>query len=221
MIYNHVTELIGNTPLLKIDPQVHGLKNFEIYAKLEYYNPFGSLKDRVAWNMLEPVLTNSIDNNKTIIESSSGNTGKALAVLAKVYGLDFKTISNRIKVPEIRMMLQFLGAEVEELPGLSDCPYPNDPNDPVTIVRTLTNQHPNKYEFTDQYFSDLNWQAHYKAGIELSKDFDKIDYFFGVLGTCGSTYGVVKALTDLNYSVKAIGVVADPASWVPGGRNMN
>jgi cysteine synthase/rhodanese-related sulfurtransferase len=221
MLYNHITELIGNTPLLKIDPKVHGLKNFEIYAKLEYYNPFGSLKDRIAWQMLEPVLAQSLENQKTILESSSGNTAKALATLAKVYGLNFKTITNRIKVPEVRMMLQFLGAEVEELPGLSDCPDPNDPNDPVAIATNLVKQEPEKWTYTDQYFNELNWQAHYKAGEEVAKDFAKVDYYFGVLGTCGSTLGAVKALKDSGQSTKAIGVVTEAASWVPGGRNIN
>lgn len=221
MLYNHMTELIGNTPLFKIDPKVHGLKNFEIYAKLEYYNPFGSLKDRIAWQMLEPVLDESIKNQKTILESSSGNTAKALATLAKIYGLDFKTITNRIKVPEVRMMLQFLGAKVEELPGLSDCPDPNDPNDPVAIATNLVKQEPQKWTYTDQYFNELNWQAHYKAGEEVAKDLENIDYYFGVLGTCGSTLGAVKALKDSGQDTKAVGVVTEASSWVPGGRNIN
>lgn len=221
MLYNHITELIGNTPLLKIDQKVHGLKNFEIYAKLEYYNPFGSLKDRIAWEMLKPVLADSIDKQKTILESSSGNTAKALATLSKVYGLNFKTITNRIKVSEIRMMLQFLGAEVEELPGLSDCPDPNDPNDPVAIASSLIKQEPEKWTYTDQYFNQLNWQSHYKAGEEVAKELKKVDYYFGVLGTCGSTLGAVKALKDAGQSTKAIGVVTNAASWVPGGRNIN
>jgi cysteine synthase B len=221
MLYNHVTELIGNTPLLKINPKLHGLKNFEIYAKLEYYNPFGSLKDRIAWQMLEPILDESVEKQKTILESSSGNTAKALATLAKVYGLDFKTITNRIKVPEVRMMLQFLGAEVEELPGLSDCPDPNDPNDPVAIATNLVKQEPEKWTYTDQYFNELNWKAHYKAGEEVAKDLKKIDYYFGVLGTCGSTLGAVRALKDNGQNTKAVGIVTEAASWVPGGRNIN
>jgi cysteine synthase B len=221
MLYNHVTELIGNTPLLKINPKLHGLKNFEIYAKLEYYNPFGSLKDRIAWQMLEPILDESVEKQKTILESSSGNTAKALATLAKVYGLDFKTITNRIKVPEVRMMLQFLGAEVEELPGLSDCPDPNDPNDPVAIATNLVKQEPEKWTYTDQYFNELNWKAHYKAGEEVAKDLKKIDYYFGVLGTCGSTLGAVRALKDNGQNTKAVGIVTEASSWVPGGRNIN
>jgi len=221
MLYNHITKLIGNTPLLKIDPKVHGLKNFEIYAKLEYYNPFGSLKDRIAWQMLEPVLEESLKKDKTILESSSGNTAKALAALAKIYGLNFKTITNRIKVPEVRMMLQFLGADVEELPGLSDCPDPNDPNDPVAIATNLIKQEPEKWTYTDQYFNELNWKAHYKAGEEVADDLEKIDYYFGVLGTCGSTLGAVKALRDNGQNTQAVGVVTEAASWVPGGRNIN
>jgi len=221
MLFNHITELIGNTPLLKIDAKVHGLKNFEIYAKLEYYNPSGSLKDRIAWNMLEPVLEESIKNQKTILESSSGNTAKALATLAKIYGLNFKTITNRIKVPEVRMMLQFLGADVEELPGLSDCPDPNDPNDPVAIATNLVRQEPEKWSYTDQYFNNLNWQAHYKAGGEVASDLEKVDYYFGVLGTCGSTLGAVKAFRDRGQNTLAVGVVTEAASWVPGGRNIN
>jgi cysteine synthase B len=221
MIYNNITELIGNTPLVKINPSVHGLKNFEIYSKLEYYNPFGSLKDRIAWEILEPNLAESINKQKTIVESSSGNTGKALATLAKIHGLNFKTITNRIKVPEVRMMLQFLGAEIEELPGLSDCPDPNDPNDPVTIAANLQQQNPDDYFYTDQYYNELNWKAHYKTGKEIAKDLDNVDYYFGTLGTCGSTLGATKALRDEGMKTKVVGVVSSAASWVPGGRNIN
>ncbi len=221
MIYNHVTELIGNTPLLKIDPKVHKLQNFELYAKLEYYNPFGSLKDRISWEMLKPILEESIRDNKTILESSSGNTAKALATLSGVYGLDFKTITNRIKVPEVRMMLQFLGAQVEELSGFSECPDPNDPSDPTTIASNLAKQDSDSWTYTDQYYNQLNWQAHYKTGNEVAKDLAQVDYYFGVLGTCGSTYGAVKALQDVGLNTKAIGVIAESDSWVPGGRNAN
>ena len=221
MIYNDVTELIGDTPLVRIDPSVHGLKNFEIYSKLEYFNPFGSLKDRISWNILKQNIQDAQNNNKTIIESSSGNTGKALSILSKMHGLNFKTVTNRIKVPEVRMMLQFLGAEIEELPGLSDCPDPNDPNDPVAIVGKMQEKEPGKYFYTDQYYNKLNYEAHYKAGLEIADDLDQVDYLFGTLGTCGSTFGATKALIDKGRNTKAIGVVSSAASWVPGGRNIN
>src|SRR5581483_8818272 len=108
MLYNHITELIGNTPLLRIDPAAHRLPNVEIYAKLETYNPFGSLKDRVAWAMLKDDIKHIMEKQQTIIEFSSGNTGKALAVLASLYGIDYETITNRIKVPEVHDLLRLM-----------------------------------------------------------------------------------------------------------------
>ena len=221
MIYNNITELIGNTPLLKIDQSVHKLNDFEIYAKLEYYNPFGSLKDRVALNILEPELLETKKLNKIILESSSGNTAKALAILAKINNLEFKTITNRIKVQEIRMMLQFLGAQIDELPGLSSCPDPNNPNDPITIANNLSIAEPTKWTYTDQYFNENNWKAHQKTGEEIINDLGTVDYFFGVLGTCGSTFGAASYMQQMNIPVKTIGVISEAASWIPGGRNIN
>ena len=101
MIYQNIVEAIGNTPILKIDPKVHGLKNIELYAKLEYMNPFGSVKDRTAKALLYDALEDAIKNNKKVIEFSSSNTAKALAVLCSINGLKYKTYSNRIKVSEL------------------------------------------------------------------------------------------------------------------------
>jgi cysteine synthase B len=71
MIYNHISELIGNTPILKLDPNKTRLKNIDLYAKLEYMNPFGSLKDRIAKNMYDEIKDEVIKNNKTVLEASS------------------------------------------------------------------------------------------------------------------------------------------------------
>jgi cysteine synthase B len=221
MIYNNITELIGNTPLLKIDPSVHGLTKIDLYAKLEYYNPFGSVKDRVALGMLTPILEDVKKNNKTIVEASSGNTAKALSALCGIYGIPFKTVTNRIKMPEVRMILQTLGADIEELPGLSDCPDPNDPNDFTTVAANLAKQHPDLYHYTDQYFNEENRETHYRTtGKEISDDLDNIDYFFGFLGTCGSSMGAGQYLKD-HKKTKVVGIVADAGHHVPGGRNIN
>jgi cysteine synthase len=122
MRYDHITELIGNTPLLRLDPAVHGLPNVELYAKLESHNPFGSVKDRVAWGMLRDDLAQIRASGQTLIEASSGNTAKALRVLGAVYGIDLRAVTNRIKVAEVRDLLQLFGTEIVELPGLSECP---------------------------------------------------------------------------------------------------
>jgi cysteine synthase B len=186
MIIKHIKETIGNTPLLKLDEKVHGLKNVNIYAKLELLNPYGSLKDRVALNILDV----SKAKGKTVIESSSGNTAKALASLCSLENIKFKTVTNRIKQPEIRQILQVLGTDIEELPGHSECPDPNDPNDPIKVIENEIAKNPNKYFYTDQYFNKKNLKAHENSGKEIAKDMKKVDYFFGYLGTCGSSIGI-------------------------------
>lgn len=221
MIYTSITECIGNTPLLIIPEAVHGLKNINLYAKLELCNPFGSVKDRVAYAMLEQCKEQLLESNTTVIESTSGNTGKALATLCAINNIPFETYTNRIKVPEIRMLLQHLGARIVEFPGYSECSDPMDPNDPKKIALELAQKQPEKYVYTSQYNNQANIEAHYHGtGTEICNDLDSVDYFFGVLGTCGSTIGAGKKIRENCPTVQVIGVVSDPGTWVPGGRNM-
>lgn len=220
MIYNHISELIGNTPLLKIDPSVHGLKNIDLYAKLEFYNPFGSVKDRIAWGMIQNDLGEIRKDKKTIIESSSGNTAKALAVLASVSGVPFKTITNRIKVPEVKKILKLLGTDLEELPGLSECPDPNDPNDVLVYVEKTIQKDPKHFYHASQYTNEKNVETHYKTtGKELIDDLGAVDYLFAGLGTTGSSRGAATYIKEKDSQAKAIGVVAAQGDYIPGIRN--
>jgi len=114
MLYQHITELIGNTPLLRLDPARHGILGVELYAKLEYCNPFGSVKDLIAWGMIREDLGQIAGRGQVLIEASSGNTAKALQVLAALYGLRLRALTNRAKVGEVRDILELLGVEVEE-----------------------------------------------------------------------------------------------------------
>ncbi len=220
MIYNSPFELIGNTPLLLIPEEVHGLPKTKVYAKLEYMNPFGSLKDRIAQGMLEPHLDMLKEKGLTVLEASSGNTAKALCILSGCLGVPFKTVTNRIKVPGIRMMLQTLGAEIEELPGLSDCPDPLDPNDYTTVASNLAKSHPDKYFYTDQYFNERNRGSQESTGEEIAADLERVDHFFACLGTCGSSMGAGKVLKERMEDIKIHGVVAAAGHHLPGGRNM-
>lgn len=222
MLITHIKELIGNTPILKLDPKIHGLKTYDIYIKLEYMNPFGSVKDRVGLALIEPFMEELKAKNKTILEASSANTGKALAALCSIEGLKFKSYTNRVKVPEQRMILQALGSEIEELPGLSDCPDPNDPNDPTKYCEDLVNQGPEKYHYTNQYFNELNPEIHRKTTAkEIYEDLGAVDILVTPLGTCGTSQGTIDYLKEKNPSLKSIGVVSEPGSWVPGNRNLN
>jgi cysteine synthase len=214
MLYTHITELIGNTPLLRIDPAVHQLANVELYAKLEYLNPFGSLKDRTAWGLVKDALPQSIEQRQTIVEFSSGNTAKALAILASVHGLDFVTITNRIKVPEVSNVLKVVGATIDTLPGNTECPdYP--------YLEQKTQDDPDHYFHTDQYRNAKNYQAHERTGREIFEDIGTVDYVYGGLGTAGSTRGVTTFLREKNPALQSIGIVAELGHSIPGLRNID
>lgn len=221
MRINNITELIGNTPIIEINKEITGLSNINLFAKLEYLNPLGSLKDRAALALVQDELEDLKLNNKTVIEASSGNTAKALAVICGLYGVKFKTVTNRIKVPETRDILKIVGAEIEELPGLSECPDPNDPNDPNAYIERIVSSD-NSYFHPNQYTNLKNPRIHYmQTGREIFNDIGKVDYFFGTLGTTGSTRGTSTYLKEKNDQMKNIGIVATKGDNIPGIRNLD
>ena len=213
MLYKSVTELIGNTPLIEISKKITKLKHINVYAKCELYNPFGSLKDRAGYAMLKDEIHKLKENNMTVIESSSGNTAKALQIICSMNGIPFKTVTNRIKIPETKEILKVAGAEIEELPGLSECPDPTDPNDPVAYIERIVSENPNTYYHTNQYTNLKNPKVHYEhTGKEIYDDLGKVDYFFGTLGT-------IEYLLEKNKNLKKIGIIAEKGDTIPGIRN--
>ncbi|BBH67358.1 hypothetical protein ACTI_40430 [Actinoplanes sp. OR16] len=223
MRYDDITEAIGNTPLVRIDPDVHRLKNIDLYAKMEFLNPFGSVKDRAAWSMVRPLLGEAAGRGDTVVELSSGNTAKALALIAGMHGLPFRSVTNRMKIPEIKDLLLLLGAEIEELPGRSECLDPTDTDDPLTrMYRTL--QDSGGYVHTDQYFNERNADAHFSGtGQEIVKDLDgrAPDYFIACVGTAGSSTGVARALRAHGGDSTIVGLVAAKSDFIPGIRTID
>ncbi|AXI84796.1 pyridoxal-phosphate dependent enzyme [Streptomyces griseoincarnatus] len=224
MRYDSITEAIGNTPLVRIDPAVHGLRNIDLYAKLEMLNPFGSVKDRPAWHMARPHLEADTDGEGTVVELSSGNTAKALALLAGMHGRGFKSVTNRMRVPEIKELLLLIGAEIEELPGRSECLDPTDTDDPLTQFHRALSDPGSTYLHTDQYFNPRNVEAHAEGtGPEIVKDLDGRvpDWFIACVGTAGSSTGVTKVLRELDPRVRVLGLVAHKSDFIPGIRTMD
>ncbi|MUT88128.1 pyridoxal-phosphate dependent enzyme [Streptomyces sp. Z38] len=224
MRYDSITEAIGNTPLVRIDPAVHGLRNIDLYAKLEMLNPFGSVKDRPAWHMARPHLEADTDGEGTVVELSSGNTAKALALLAGMHGRGFKSVTNRMRVPEIKELLLLIGAEIEELPGRSECLDPTDTDDPLTQFHRALSDPGSTYLHTDQYFNPRNVEAHTEGtGPEIVKDLDGRvpDWFIACVGTAGSSTGVAKVLRELDPRVRVLGLVAHKSDFIPGIRTMD
>ena len=220
MIINSITETIGNTPLLKIPESVHGISKLNLFCKLEYMNAFGSIKDRIALNMLKYHIDECKDKNKTILEASSGNTAKALVLLSSINNLSFKTISNRIKTPEMKKLLLLFNSEIEELPGVSECPDPNNPDDYMSVAKKLAENNPETIFYTDQYFNSKNPEAHMKTGEEICQDLPKVEYFFPFLGTAGSSSGIGSVLKEKR-NASVIGIVAERGNYVPGGRTLD
>ncbi|GHE55580.1 pyridoxal-phosphate dependent enzyme [Streptomyces capitiformicae] len=224
MRYDSITDAIGNTPLVRIDPAVHGLTHIDLYAKLEMLNPFGSVKDRPAWNMARPHLAAAAERGETVVELSSGNTAKALALLAGMHGLKFKSVTNRMRIPEIKELLLLLGAEIEELPGQSECLDPTDTDDPLTRFHQALAEPGGAYLHTDQYFNPRNTEAHATGtGPEIIKDLEgrAPDWFIACVGTAGSSTGVARVLREHDPDVRVLGLVAHKSDFIPGIRTID
>ncbi|UQA97252.1 pyridoxal-phosphate dependent enzyme [Streptomyces halobius] len=224
MRYDSITEAIGSTPLVRIDPAVHGLRNIDLYAKLEMLNPFGSVKDRAAWSMARPGLPAARESGATVVELSSGNTAKALAVIAGMHGLSFKSVTNRMRVPEIKDLLLLLGAEIEELPGQTECLDPTNTEDPLTLFHQKLSEPGGASLHTDQYFNTLNTAAHENGtGPEILADLDgrSPDWFIACVGTAGSSTGVAKVLREHDPAVRVVGLVGEKSDFIPGIRNID
>ncbi|MEV7546431.1 pyridoxal-phosphate dependent enzyme [Streptomyces sp. NPDC089915] len=224
MRYDSITEAIGGTPLVRIDPAVHGLRHIDLYAKLEMLNPFGSLKDRAAWNMTRGRLAGAAERGETVVELSSGNTAKALALIAGMHGLPFKSVTNRMRIPEVKELLLLLGAEIEELPGRSECLDPTDEDDPLTLFHRQLNLPGSAHLHTDQYFNPLNTEAHAAGtGPEIIADLDgrAPDWFVACVGTAGSSTGVARALRAHDPAVRVVGLVGEKSDFIPGIRTID
>ncbi|MEV0030089.1 pyridoxal-phosphate dependent enzyme [Nocardia sp. NPDC050793] len=225
MLYGHITELIGNTPLLRLDPAVHGLERVELYAKLESHNPFGSVKDRVAWGMIRDELDDIAAAGQTMIEASSGNTAKALRVLGALSGVGLRAVTNRIKVAEVRDLLRLLGTDIVELPGLSECPDPTTPNDVYSVIESTMAKQPGVYHHPSQYTNEKNVEAHcLGTGREIHDDLaaeglGRVDYLVGGLGTTGSTRGAATYLRKHNPELRTVAVVSERSDFIPGIRS--
>lgn len=223
MLINSVDELVGKTPLLKIEPSIHGLTNIDLYAKLELLNQLGgSIKDRTGLAMIIDHIAHIKTLGQTVIESSSGNTAIALALICNMWKVPLVIVTNRIRVREIGQLLRFLGAEVMETPGMSSCPDPTDPDNPLSVIRKLMAANPGRYFFPDQYTSQQNSMAHFSTtGPEIVADLGttQVDYFITGLGTAGSSRGVGEYLQSINVNLTMIGVVARRGHLIPGIRN--
>ena len=206
-VYSDITQLIASpenpTPLVRLN-RVNPNKGFPLYLKLERYNPFGSVKDRIALEMLKGLEV----GDKTVVEPSSGNTGIAIAAIANAWGIPVE-IAVPEKVPdEKKVMLKLLGAKLTEADDAL-CPlFPTEGARGLVNALIKSPATKDKYVSPNQYENELNVQAHYRGtGPEIwQQTRGKVTHFFAGYGTCGTITGVGRYLKEQNPDIKIIGV---------------
>lgn len=203
MIYNNILETIGNTPLVKLN-KLNAKGNVDVYAKLEYFNPGGSVKDRIALSMVEGAEKEGLlTKEKTILESSSGNTGIGLAMVGAVKGYKVTiTIPDNVSDERYKILRAF-GAELALTPGELGSDGAWDKAD------ELAERYPDKYVRLNQYTHKYNELAHYTTtGKEIWEQTQgKITHFIVGLGTTGTAMGVSRRLKENNPNITIVGVM--------------
>jgi len=210
-----ILQLIGNTPLIRIN-RLNPNKKVELYAKLEFLNPSGSVKDRIALSMIEGAeKRKELNKNKIVLEATSGNTGIGLALICAVKGYKLLlTMSESVSI-ERRKILKALGAEIL-LTSTKD-------GTDGAIERAYEMAKKNKkYWLADQFNNPDNWKAHYNGTAEeIWRDTGgKITHFFAGMGTTGTLMGVSKKLKKYNQKIQIIGIEPLLGHKIQGLKNM-
>ncbi len=210
-VYASILDLIGNTPLVDVS-QLSPNPRVRILAKLEGQNPGGSVKDRAAkWMVEEAEKDGSLSAGQQIIESSSGNTGIALAMIAKVKGYALKVVLPENVSVERRQSLEVWGAEIIGTPGSEGS------NGAMRRAQALAAEHPDWW-FPYQYANPANPRAHYEGtGPEIWRDCPEITHFVGGLGTAGTLMGVGHFLKDSSDGAVQIWAIEPPTGELVDG----
>ncbi|HWP60637.1 MAG TPA: cysteine synthase family protein [Candidatus Acidoferrales bacterium] len=208
-VVDSVLDLVGDTPLLEIKKIRRGIAPaVRIFAKLEGFNPGGSVKDRAALKMVqEGIRSGELREGKTILESSSGNTGIALALIGRVLGYPVELVIPANVSKERQAIIEALGAKVI----LSDRMEGSD--GAIRLCRRILEENPDRYFKPDQYFNEANPRAHYETtGPEIYRQTEgKITHFVAGIGTGGTVMGCGRFLKEKDPKIKIIAVEPDDA----------
>lgn len=208
-------DLIGNTPMVDVT-ELSPNPSVAIHVKLEGVNPAGSVKDRVAREMiLEAEADGTLEPGRTIIEPSSGNTGIALAMIARLRGYPIKIVMPENVSAERRQLLEVFGAEIIWSPGAEGS------NGAVRMAQKLADDNP-EWAFLYQYGNEANPRAHYNTtGPEIYADCPEITHFVSGLGTSGTLMGVGVYLRERKPSVQVLAVEPPAGEMVDGLRSLD
>ena len=222
-VYESMIDLLPDvdnpTPLVRLN-RVTPFEHTEIYVKLEWYNPFGSVKDRVAASMIrEAQIEGTVSQGQRLVEPTSGNTGLGLTMVSNANGYSLTTPLSSAIPEEKRNLLRFFGAEVEELED-DLCPAPGAPEGAIARANEIAGKP--GFHILNQYANEANPMAHYRTtGPEIWRQTGgRVTHFVAGLGTCGTITGTGSFLKEQDSSVEVIGVHPSDGHDIPGVRSI-
>src|SRR6266403_3783438 len=209
---------IGNTPLLRLERIARDLPNIQLLGKAEWYNPGGSVKDRAALNIVnEGRRPGKFTPGKTLLDSTSGNTGIAYAMIGAAEGFPVTLcMPENVSVERKRILFAYAANIIYTDPG-------DGSDGAIRAARELYAREPEKYFYADQYSNDANWQAHYHgtANEIWQQTEGRITHFVSMLGTSGTFMGTTRRLKELNPNIRCISLQPDsPFHGIEGAKHM-
>ena len=215
-VFSSILELIGNTPLVKLR-RIKVKPRVEIWAKLESFNPGGSVKDRIALSMIEEAERQGIlTREKIVVEASSGNTGIGLAMVCAVKGYRCLIAMPESASIERRKIMQAYGAEILLTPAAKST------DGAIEAVYEMVRAEPERYFNPDQFNNPANWKMHYRTtGPEIWRDTEgRVTHVVASMGTTGTLMGLARYFREKAPEVKVIGVEPVPGHKIQGLKNM-
>ncbi|NLT15459.1 MAG: cysteine synthase family protein [Clostridiales bacterium] len=215
-MYDNILEAIGRTPLVKIN-KLNPKPRVQLYAKLEGFNPTGSIKDRIALKMVEQAEeSGALTKGKTIIEPTSGNTGIGLAMIGAVKGYDVEIVMSSAVSVERRKMIEAFGGKTT----LTDPAQGTD--GAIRKAHELVEKNPDKYFMPNQFSNEYNKLAHYyTTANEIWDDTEgRVTHFVSALGTSGTIMGVGMGLKSRNPDIQIIEAQPVKGHYIQGLKNM-
>ena len=216
MVFGNILETIGNTPMVRIN-NLNPNPNVGLMAKMEGFNPTGSIKDRIALKMIEQAEADgSLKKGGTIIEATSGNTGIGLAMIGTIKGYEVIIVMSEAVSVERRRMIEAFGGKVILTPKEEGT------DGAIRLVRKLVSEAPGRYFNPNQFSNIYNKLAHYKTTAEeiWNQTGGRVTHFVSALGTSGTLMGVGRGLKEKNPNIKIVEAHPVRGHYIQGLKNM-
>jgi cysteinyl-tRNA synthetase len=216
MAYSNILDKIGDTPIVPIN-QIHAADKVKVFAKLESFNPGGSVKDRIALSMIEDAeQSGTLTQDKIVLEATSGNTGIGLAMVCAVKGYKCQLVMPESASIERRKIMEAFGVEILLTPAKKST------DGAIEQAYIMAREHPDRYFLTDQFNNEANWQVHYRTtGPEIwDQTAGRVTDVIATLGTTGTAMGLCRYFAEHHPEVRVTAVEPFLGHKIQGLKNM-